>query len=90
MTLSELYEKKSQFAARTVGAEKVLVPLKQSIAHMNTMYTLNEVGAYIWDSIHAQSTEEELISAIVDEFDIDRETSRHDVLQFIENMQEIV
>lgn len=90
MTLSELYAHKSQFAARTVGNEKVLVPLKKSIAQMNSMYTLNEVGAFIWDSIYEQTTSDELVSAIVDEFEIDSETARRDVAQFIQNMQEIL
>lgn len=76
-------EAKERFAARKVGAEMVLVPLKNSVAEMEEMFTLNEVGSVIWEHITPEATEQTLVDAIVDEFDIDRETALADLQEFM-------
>jgi hypothetical protein len=79
-------EAKDRFAARKVGTELVLVPLKNSVAEMEEMFTLNEVGSVIWEHISTDATEQTLVNAIVDEFDIDRETALADLQEFMTNL----
>lgn len=74
---------KERFAARKVGGELVLVPLKGSVAEMEEMFTINEVGSLIWDNIIPGATEKTLIKVIVDEFDIDPVTALEDLEVFL-------
>jgi methyltransferase-like protein len=71
---------------RKTGNEYVLVPIANNIADMNSVFTLNETGAFIWEQINGKRSIEELIEAVTGEYDIDAETAKEDVLLFIENM----
>lgn len=71
---------------RKTGNEYVLVPVTNNIADMNSVYTLNETGAFIWEQIDGKRSVEEIISALTEEYDIDRESAEEDVFSFIENL----
>ncbi len=72
--------------SRKTGNEYVLVPVTNNIADMNSVYTLNETGAFIWEHINGKRSVEDIIRALTSEYDIDNETASKDVFSFIENM----
>jgi hypothetical protein len=72
---------------RKTGKEYVLVPVANNIADMNSVYTLNETGAFIWEQIDGKKTISEIIAALTAEYDIDNETAVKDVGDFVDNMK---
>jgi len=72
---------------RKTGSEYVLVPIANNIADMNSVYTLNETGAFIWDQIDGKRDLNEIILKLTGEYEIDESTAREDVLNFIDRMQ---
>jgi hypothetical protein len=84
---SILSHSKSVATAKT-GTEYVLVPIANNIADMNSMYTLNETGAFIWDHIDGKSSVENIISDLTEEYDVDYSTAYNDVFSFINEMEE--
>jgi methyltransferase-like protein len=71
---------------RKTGNEYVLVPVANNIADMNSVYTLNETGAFIWELIDGRKNIEEIIKSLTEEYDIGHESASEDVLSFINNM----
>ena len=71
---------------KKTGKEYVLVPVAENIADMNSVYTLNETGAFIWEHFDGTKTVEEIISLLLEEYDIDKESAEKDVFFFIENL----
>jgi len=71
---------------RKTGNEYVLVPVANNIADMDSVYTLNETGAFIWELIDGEKCIEELIDEVIKEYTTDRETATTDVLSFIDTM----
>ena len=71
---------------RKTGNEYVLVPITNNIADMNSVYTLNETGAFLWEQIDGKRTVEEIINVLISEYDIDKQNAESDVLDFIDNM----
>ncbi len=69
------------------GNEYVLVPVANNIADMNSMYTLNETGAFIWEHIDGKNRVEDIIAAMITEYDVDYETASNDVLLFVSEMR---
>ena len=84
------FKKKSLFASRKVGNEMVLVPLKNNIANMNELFTLNEVGSFIWNLIDGENSEADIIEAIADSFDIDFQTAKQDFDNFMLDLASII
>jgi methyltransferase-like protein len=84
--LKSVPSKSPSIVTRKTGNEYVLVPVANNIADMNSVYTLNETGAFIWELIDGERNVEDLIQAVISEYNIDRETAMADVLSFIDNM----
>jgi len=72
---------------RKTGNEYVLVPVTNNIADMNSVYTLNETGAFIWEQINGKRDIEEIISLLTDEYDIDNHKAEEDVFSFVDNLR---
>lgn len=77
----------AHIVTRKTGNEYVLVPVANNIADMNNIYTLNESGAFIWELIDGKKNLEEIIVAVTEEYDIDTETAKADVLSFMVNLK---
>ena len=53
---------------------------------MNSVYTLNETGAFVWEHIDGKNSIEDLIAAVVNEYETDKETATIDVLSLLDEM----
>lgn len=87
MDLKELQEKKLQMASKIVGDETVLVPLQSNVADLSVMFTLNEVGSFIWEQLDSATALNTLVDAVVAEFDVDKDTAQADVTAFIAELE---
>ena len=84
--LKSILSHSESIVTRKTGNEYILVPITDNIADMNSVYTLNETGAFIWDKIDGKRNVEEIIAALTDEYDIDTQNAEKDVYSLIENM----
>ncbi len=84
--LTSILSHSPSIVTRKTGDEYVLVPISNNIADMNSVYTLNETGAFIWEQIDGVRKVEDIIEALILEYEIDRPSATEDVFSFIENM----
>ncbi len=80
------YERNPDFIYRWIVDEAVLVPIRQQVADMDCIYTLNEAAALVWQRLAEPATEAELQQAILDEFEAGPETVAADLGRFLEGM----
>lgn len=85
-SLESVYSHSPNIVTRKTGNEYILVPVANNIADMNSVYTLNESGAFIWELIDGKRNTAEIIRALTGEYDIDNEAAAKDVFSFLENM----
>ena len=85
-TLKSVYSHSPNIVTRKTGSEYVLVPVANNIADMNSVYTLNESGAFIWELIDGKRNIGEIINTLTEEYDIDHASAAKDVFSFIEDM----
>lgn len=88
INLKSVPRRSESIVTRKTGNEYVLVPVTDNIADMNSVYTLNDSGAFIWELIDGKRSIEEMIEALVSRYDTDRETAGEDLLSFIGKMSE--
>ncbi len=86
--LRTVFSHSPDIVTRKTGSEYVLVPVANNIADMNSVYTLNETGAFIWELIDGSRNVEEIINKLVEEYNIDKETATTDVFEFAENLKD--
>ena len=53
---------------------------------MNSVYTLNETGAFIWEQIDGKRSVEDIITLLTEEYDINKQKAESDVFNFIDDM----
>ena len=87
MNLNAVCLKNPEVVARKVSDEFILVPLSNDIADMDSIYTMNEVGAFIWENINGKLTINDLIDEVLLEFDVSPETAKNDVVDFFEDIK---
>lgn len=90
MNLERIYQSKSQFVAREVGNELVLVPLAGSVAQMKELFTMNETGRFIWENITECVSVDILVEQLVNEFDVDDAIARRDIESFLMRLEQIM
>jgi hypothetical protein len=85
--LNSVLSHSESVVTRKTGNEYVLVPVTNNIADMDSVYTLNETGAFIWEQIDGKRTVKEIIELLIGEYETDIESATEDVFEFIGNMQ---
>lgn len=76
------------FTIQKVGGSYVAVAVGETSKNFHGMIRLNETGAFLWNKMTERDcTEEELVDALLAEYEIDRETATRDVHKMIENLK---
>lgn len=74
---------KNGFMLRKVGGQNVVVAVGKASLEFNGIIRLNDTGKFLWEQLKNDITEEQLITAMLDAYDIDRETAEKDVAEFV-------
>jgi len=77
------------FIFRQIVEEMILVPVYQNVADMDAIFTLNPLGAFVWERLAEPIGLEALQAAILQEFDVDPETALTDLEAFLSEMETI-
>ena len=72
---------------RQVAGEYILIPTGRMALKIHGMINLSESGALLWQLLDCERTEEELIKAILDEYQVEEAAARADVAAFLEQMR---
>lgn len=89
MELTRCYRKNPSMVARKVAEEFVLVPIRQNVANLQCIYTLNEVGAHIWELLDRKLTVSDIVSTICEEYEVEQAEAEADVADFLGNLESI-
>ncbi|MCM8824027.1 MAG: PqqD family protein [Candidatus Omnitrophica bacterium] len=85
-----IYKKNDEdIVYRVIENETLLVPIRHNAHKMEYMYSLNEVGAYIWNLIDGRTEMGAIIKNVISEFEVDPLQAQKDVSDFIEQLESI-
>lgn len=79
---------KDGFVLKEIAGSTVAVPVGENLVNLQLMLTLNESGAFLWNQLLNSCTEEELVSALTGEYQVDTETAAADVRAFLQILKE--
>lgn len=78
---------KEDYLLRNVAGSHIVVPVGEGCLDFSGVITLNEVGAFLWEKLQSDVTEEGLVEALLNEYDVDRATAEADVKEYIEKLK---
>lgn len=78
---------KEGFLLRTVAGQTVVLPTGDEL-DLNMMITLNDTGAFLWERLTEETSEDALVQALLGEYDVDEATARTAVANFAAKLSE--
>lgn len=78
---------KKEFLTRTIAGETILVPIGENNTAFNGLITMNEIGLFIWENIEQVADEDEMLTKILSEYDIDQQTASSDLKAFLDTLK---
>lgn len=79
---------KEGFLLRQVGGNNVIVPVGAQSVDFRCIITLNELGAFLWQKLTADCTVEDLVNAVLAEYDATADVVTPDVERFVASLRE--
>lgn len=79
---------KSNLILREIAGSWIIVPVAEMVVEFNGLMNLNESGAFLWKKLAEGAEMEELISGMLAEYEVDEETARADIQEFINLLEE--
>ncbi len=75
-----------EFILREIAGDYIIIPTGKAVLEFNGLITVNEVGVSIWKMLQEETTFEELVSGILDEYDVDENVAREDIQEFLDKL----
>jgi hypothetical protein len=81
------FTKDNDLVTRDVAGETIIVPIKGRVGDLDAIYTLNEVGTFIWQHLESRPTILQLVDAVAREYDVEPAEAMRDVMEFLESLE---
>ena len=80
-------KRSKDFIKRKIGTQYVIVAVGAATKKFNGMISVNSTGSFIWDQLEQSMTMDELVDAILQNYEIDAETATAHATQFVNTLK---
>jgi len=87
--LDKIYRRNDNFVFRQIEGEMILVPIRGNIGDLDCIYSLNPVGALVWEHLDGSQDLGAIKNRIAAEYDVADDKAETDLLSFIDEMKTI-
>ena len=87
--LDRIYRKNENFVFRKIEDETILVPIKDNVGDMGSIYNLNEVAAFVWEQLDGKKSLGDIKHRLVEEFEVSAVEAGDDLSEYIAQLEEI-
>jgi len=87
--LKKIYRRNDNFVFRRIEGETILVPIRGNVSDLDCIFSLNPVGALVWEHLDGLQDLGAIKNRIVSEYDVPDDKAEADLFSFIEEMKTI-
>lgn len=80
---------KKRLLKRQIAGDAFLVPVGKEIYDTNGLFFLSEVGEFIWDRLAQAADMEDILKALLEEYDVEEAVARKDLELFLEKLRSL-
>ena len=84
--LEKVYKKSDSMVSRKIADESILVPIRQNAGDLDSIYTLNDTAAYVWDLIDGQTNVGDIKEKLILEFEVTSEDAERDLTEHLQQL----
>jgi len=89
VNLAACYKKDPSMVHRDILGESILVPIRQNVGDLDSIYSLNETASRAWALMDGELTLLEISEQITSEFEVEQEQAQQDLLELIAQLESI-
>ncbi|TEB07091.1 hypothetical protein Psch_00633 [Pelotomaculum schinkii] len=78
---------KDGYLLREVAGNHVVVPTGKAALDFSGVITLNGAGTFLWKLLETDKTEQELLSGLLEEYEIDEAAAKADLSEFLAKLK---
>ena len=86
--LDSTYAKDPLIISRLIDDEVILVPIRQNVGDLESIYTLNETAARFWELLDGQRTLADICDLVVTEYEVELEEAQSELVELIKQLEE--
>jgi hypothetical protein len=86
---TQVFVRSRAVVSRVVAGETLIVPVRGKVGDLASIYSFNETGSLIWKLLDTPRAVGELVGAVAEEYQVDTEKVRQDVLRFLSEMRAV-
>jgi Coenzyme PQQ synthesis protein D (PqqD) len=83
-----VYRHAPDVVLRRIGEEGVLVPVKNNVGDLDSIFTLNQSAITIWETLDGTTALHRVIDRVCTEYEVDRDTAAADAGELITRLAE--
>ena len=87
--LDKVYSKSDSIVSRKIADEFILVPIRQNVGDLESIYTLNETAARIWELIDGKMKVGEIKEKLIEEFEVTSEEAEKDLIEHLQQLEKM-
>lgn len=87
--LRQVYVRSPAVVSRRIAGETLIVPVRGKVGDLASIYSFNQTGSFLWQALESPKDLAELVSAVQQEYAIDREQAERDVRRFLMDTQSV-
>ncbi|MFA5119198.1 MAG: PqqD family protein [Candidatus Omnitrophota bacterium] len=81
------YSKDPDIIFRKIADEFILVPIRQKAVDLKSVYTLNEVAAFIWELLDSVKSAAHIRDKVAEKFEVESIQAQADVLEMLSQLE---
>ncbi len=89
VSINTILKKSENIVFRKIEDEYILVPIRSNAAELDYIFTLDEVGARIWELIDGVRTVDDIRNVICGEYDVSPEIALSDLNRLLLEFSEL-
>lgn len=82
-----VFTHRGEFALRQVGSESILVPIRNHVGDLDSVYVFTDVAARIWTLLDGNRDVDSIVAMIGSEYDVDSGVVRADLEELLGSLE---
>jgi coenzyme PQQ synthesis protein D (PqqD) len=87
MAIEAVFVRSTNVVTRKIDGETLIVPVRSDVGDLGSIFSLNEVGTFIWEALAQPATVENVVRGIVENYETTPAKAEQDVDCFLTEMQ---
>jgi len=85
---SDVFSRSGEFVLRVVGTEAVLVPIRNKVGDLDSIFVMNPVAIRVWELLDGSRNATEIAEIIAGEYEVSPDTASRDVADLLRSLED--